>query len=140
MSLWREIFDPAVQDDEAALRHQPVPEGKVRIHVFAGDFATEEESLAYCFDAPDPAHPEPLTRDLSEATIDTAYVDTAYGAEVVPALATFFEGDVLAKLTKKISGHNTVVLISEYAFRGLPYALSDTPVLRYLGPFVVAAK
>lgn len=140
MSLWREIFDPAVEDPEAELRHDPVPEGLIRLHVFAGDFATEEAALAYCYDAPDPAHPEPITRDLPEATIDTTYVDVAYAGDVPQALTTFFRGDDLSDLRVRVGSANTLVVVSEHAFRGLPYALSDTPVLTYLGPWLVPVR
>lgn len=139
MSLWREIFDPAVEDPDDPYRHEPVPEGMVRLHVFAGTFESEEAALSYCYDAPDTRHPEPLTDDLEDATIDTTYVDVAFGADIPAVLAGFFKGDDLSILRQRIEGANTLVLISEYAFRGLPYALSDTPRLVYHGAFLVAA-
>lgn len=118
----------ATQQPDYALRN--------RVHVFHGTFASELEATRYCIDAPSRNEPEPLTRDLPEATIDTTEVEIIFGwpriGAALPMLTDHPDG-----LFQQIGTNNTVILLSEAAFCGLPYTLNDTPKLRYAGGFDV---
>ncbi|MFB1026180.1 MAG: hypothetical protein QMC33_12875 [Octadecabacter sp.] len=107
-----------------------------RVHVFHGTFVSELAATSYCFDAPSRNEPEPLTRDLPDAMIDTTEVEIIFGTarigSAVPMLTQYTED-----LFNEIGSDNTLVLIAEAAFGGLPYSLNDTPVLRYAGAFDV---
>ena len=114
----------------------PPPADPDRVHLFAGTFASELEATDYCLRPMGRNKPEPLTRDLPDAMINTAEVEVLFGgpriAGAVPLL-TSRPSDVLTQ----IGSDNTLILIAEAAFGGLPYSLNDTPRLRYLGPFTV---
>jgi hypothetical protein len=129
-----DIFAPRPAIPEAA---PPVPEGKMRLHLFCGHFFSEAEAEAYCYDAPDHNHPEPLTRDLPGAYIDPAFVEIGFAADIPNRLAEFFDPDGVAERLVEIGNCNTLVMIAEDAFGGFPYSLNNTPVLAYLGAFVV---
>lgn len=116
--------------DSATPPHAP----SNRFHLFCGTFASEPDANAYCFDAPNPNAPEPLTRDLPDAMIDTSMVEIIYGPRVDAAVQILDPSSSL-NLADRIGAANTLILISERAFGGLPYTLNDTPVLAYLGPF-----
>lgn len=107
-----------------------------RLHVFCGSFPSELDATAYCLDAPSKNEPEPLTRDLPDAMIDTSEIEIIYGARVdaaMPMLDPYGQSN----LSDRIGNANTLILIAEKAFGGLPYTLNDTPVLTYLGPIDV---
>lgn len=113
------------------------PAGWQRIHLFRGEFASEEAANRYCFLEPDGNHPQELTRDLPGAFIDVAWVEVHVG----PAAQ-----DVLRMLEKRAKREakrsstetgNTLVLIYEDAFGGFPYQLNDTPRLDYLGSWLI---
>ncbi|MBU2994363.1 hypothetical protein Q4555_06690 [Octadecabacter sp. 1_MG-2023] len=107
-----------------------------RVHVFHGTFESELDATRYCIDAPSRNEPEPLTRDLPDATIDTSEVEIVFGGPrigaAVPMITLHPDG-----LFQQIGSNNTVILLSEAAFCGLPYTLNDTPKLRYAGAFDV---
>ena len=105
-----------------------------RFHLFCGTFPSELDATAYCLDTNSANEPEPLTRDLPDAMIDTSMVEIIYGTRVDAAVQMLDPSDA-ASLTERIGEANTLILISERAFGGLPYTLNDTPVLEYLGPF-----
>ncbi len=121
-------------------RAQPVPDGKMRLQVFFGTFDDLDAAEAYCFDAPEPNIPQQLTRDLPNAYIDTDFVAVGHGPTKSAMIARFFDKSQQAELKPKHIDHNTVVLISDQAFGGFPYALNDTPVLEHCGAFVVDAR
>lgn len=131
MNLLRELLDVAPLDPN--VRRTPAPEGKIRLHLFCGSFESEDDLLAYCFDAPSENDPEPLTKDLPEAFVDTTYVVTGYERGVGEALADFFTVEESDEVLAQISGKNSLVILSEHAFGGMDYSLNDTPRLRYLG-------
>jgi hypothetical protein len=124
------IMRPKEKSDSAV----PPPANPNRVHVFHGTFTSELDATSYCLDAPSRNEPEPLTRDLPDAMIDTSEVEIIFGAARI--------GSAVPMLTKRpealldqIRSDNTLVLIAEAAFAGLPYTLNDTPMLRYAGPF-----
>lgn len=119
--------DPA---QSAAPPHAPCN----RFHLFCGTFPSELDATAHCLDAQGPNAPEPLTRDLPDAMIDTSMVEIIYGTRV-DAAVQMLDPSGAANLTHRIGTANTLLLIPERAFGGLPYTLNDTPVLQYLGPF-----
>lgn len=114
--------------------------GLARLHVFHGRFETEEQALAYCYDAPDPAHPEPLTRDLPGAYIDTTYVDVLWGKTNDPALRAYFPDPLCDQIIAATEASNTVVLIAQDAFGGFGFTLNNTPQLAYLGHWDVVRQ
>ncbi len=134
MTLLRHLADLVlgIGDDTEAPPAAPPP-GTARLYVFHGTFETEEQALAYCYDAPDPAHPEPLTRDLPGAYIDTTYVDVLWGKTNDPALRAYFPDPIRDQIIAATEASNTVVLISQDAFGGFGFRLNDTPHLTYLG-------
>ncbi len=106
----------------------PPPANPNRLHVFAGSFGMELEATDYCLTPLGKNQPEPLTRDLPDAMIDTSEVEIIFGeTRIVSALP-------MLQPRPEVGGANTLVLIAEAAFGGLPYTLNDTPKLRYLGP------
>ena len=109
--------------------------GKMRIHLFAGDFASQGAAWHYCF-YQEHNRPEDITRDLPDAYIDTAHVEARY-ADFEARLDEFLLPGDVADVVKRMNGANTLVIIAEPAFGGIAYALNDTPRLRYLGPLVV---
>jgi len=103
-----------------------------RLHVFVGTFASELEATDYCLTPMGLNKPEPLTRDLPDAMVDTSEVEIIFG-----------EGRITGALPMlnprpDIGPDNTLILIAEAAFGGLPYTLNDTPKLRYVGPAEVS--
>ena len=138
LSIWRSLFDPAMPTDHDTSDDQPaIPEGMTRVHVFAGNFETEEALLAYCFDSVEQDGPEQLNIDLPGAYVDTTYVATGYAAAIPIVLAEFFSSAEQTRMTRKIGDRNSLVVMSEYAFGGFPYELDDTPMLEYVGAHLV---
>lgn len=113
----------------------PTPNGKMRVHFFAGTFVDQSAARHYCFFSQDD-RPEDLRRELPDAYIDTDHVDVWYGDYKSPLYNFMPEGDV-TKVAAQCETDNTLVMISEPAFGGIGYALNDTSRLRYLGPRVV---
>lgn len=132
----------SVLDMLASHRHRveptlppPTPQGTMRIHLFAGDFANKDAAWHYCF-YNESARPEDLTRELPDAYIDTTHVETRF-ENYVERLAEFLQPADAARVTKQMNGANTLVIIAEPAFGGLAYALNNTSRLTYIGPLVV---
>lgn len=126
----------------AAVKRRPEPQlppetpaGKMRIHLFSGNFASRKAAYHYCFFA-EGNRPEDLTRELPHAYIDTAHVEARFG-DHIDRLYEFLEPEKAAAMTTRLAGKNTMVIISEPAFGGFGYALHDTDRLSYLGPLVV---
>jgi hypothetical protein len=117
----------------------PVPEGMVRIHVFAGRFDSVESLEAYCFRSSDANHPEPLNNDLPGAFVDTDFVDAGFGPKRRDLIRRLMPEDMAAEVLARGAGTNAFVIVHEDAFNGLPYALGDTPRLAYLGAWEVPA-
>lgn len=126
------LIRPTREKSDSAV---PPPANPDRVHIFHGTFASELEATDYCLTPMGRNKPEPLTRDLPDAMIDTSEVEIIFGGPriigAVPMLSPNPDG-----LLRAIGTDNTVVMIAEAAFGGLPYTLNDTPKLRYAGPYV----
>lgn len=136
MGILRALFGWMMPQSPTA---PPPLAGSDRLHLFAGHFPSEETAMSYCYDAPDTNHPEPLTRDLADAYVDTNFVEVAFGERVPFALRMIIPAADLDDMSDQISGDNTLVMISESAFGGMPYTLNDTPALRYLGAYTISS-
>ena len=112
----------------------PDPAHANRVHVFHGTFDTELAATSYCLDAPSNNEPEPLTRDLPDAMIDTTEVEIIFGGKRIAAAVPMLTSNP-HRLFNEIGPDNTLILIAEAAFGGLPYTLNDTPHLRYAGAY-----
>ncbi len=134
MSVWSNIRK-LIRGRPAPERPHGLPEGKERIHFLAGDFRNEAAARAYCYDAIGDA-PEQLTFDQPGAFIDTMHVEVSFGTHH-DRLTEFLDDETVAGLLDEIDGQNTLIIIAEPAFGGLPYTLSDTDILTYLGPQIV---
>lgn len=139
---WRKVLPYAgtvnIRRDTAAFEtpQQPSRNNTNRVHVFHGTFPSEIEATDYCLTPLGRNQPEPLTRDLPDAMIDTAEVEIIFGPERIGAAIPMLtdKPDTLFHLVAT-QRSNTIILIAEAAFGGLPYTLNDTPVLRYAGAF-----
>lgn len=107
-----------------------------RVHIFHGNFASELAATQYCLDPASKNEPTPLMRDLPDAVIDPSEVEIIFGAERIGGAATMLASDP-SDLLAKIGADNTLIMIAEAAFCGLPYTLNDTPHLRHAGAFNV---
>jgi hypothetical protein len=112
-----------------------LPDDKLRIHLLCGDFENANAAKAYCF-ASDGDAPEQITRDQPGAFIDTGFVEVVYNGAAT-RLADFLSAQDADRTLAKMKGTNTLVIITEDAFGGLPYVLISTEQLSYIGPFVV---
>lgn len=108
-----------------------------RVHLFHGTFASELEATDYCITPMGRNKPEPLTRDLPDAMIDTSEVEIIFGADRIGAAIPMLTNRP-SDLVQHIGIDNTLILIAEAAFGELPYTLNDTPNLRYAGAFDVS--
>ncbi len=109
--------------------------GKLRIHLFAGEFETSAAAWHYCF-YHTRGENEALARELPNAYVDTSHVEVRFDNYSRRLAEFLLPGDV-ARVENQMAGANTLVIIAEPAFGGLAYALNDTSCLRYLGPMVV---
>jgi hypothetical protein len=134
MTILRRLFS-ALRTPPAPEIPRPLPAGKLRIHLFCGTFADVVDANDYCFQSVDDAA-EALNRDQPGAFIDTAFVECHFG-DPIPRLAEFLTPEETDHLIVRIGHHNTLIIISEEAFGGLPYTLEDTDQLTYLGPEIV---
>ncbi|MCF2871002.1 hypothetical protein L0664_07985 [Octadecabacter sp. G9-8] len=114
----------------------PPPTNPNRVHIFHGTFASELEATDYCLTPVGRNKPEPLTRDLPDAMIDTSEVEIIFGQARIAAATPMFTPNPNG-LLRDIGTDNTVIMIADAAFGGLPYTLNDTPCLRYAGPYEV---
>ena len=137
MTIWSELFSFEPPSDDTPDLPPPAPEGMVRLYLFSGSFADEAVLLDYCFDVHEVDGPTDLTRGQPGAYIDSSYVVTGFGAQIPETLADFFGEKQVEALRHKIGAHNSVILLSEYAFGGFPFSLNDTEELTYHGAFLV---
>lgn len=91
--------------------------------------------MAYCF-ASDGDAPEQITLEQPEAFIDTGFVEVVY-RNAAARLADFLPAAEVDYTTAKMKGANTLIIITEDAFGGFPYALVTTKTVHYIGPIVV---
>ncbi len=116
---------------------KPTAPDQLRLHLFGADFGSAEEAHRFCYIAPGPDLPVDLTRELTGAFIDTDEVEMIHG-DILPRLCEFLSEAEADDILLRLSGDNTLILITENAFGGLPYDLDDTDRLTYLGPQIVA--
>jgi len=112
-----------------------LPEGKLRIHLFCADFADHDAAMAYCFHSDGDA-PEQITRDQPGAFIDTGFVEVAHRTAAT-RLNDFMRAKDTDRVITKMKGANTLIIITEDAFGGFPYALTSNARVYYIGPYVV---
>ncbi len=134
MSILSRIFGLFKTTPEAT-KPAPLPEGKLRLQLMCGDFASEAAAKTYCYDAKGDA-PEQITREQPDAFIDTGFVEVAFGT-AQDRLAEFLTPKQAQKIYAKMKGANTLIIITDDAFGGFPYALVSTAQVTYLGPIVV---
>lgn len=137
MNFLRLLFFPllgAMRKKEKRNTVSPPEVQPDRVHIFHGTFASELAATDYCLTPLGRNKPEPLIRHLPDAMVDTAEVEIIFGtariAAAVPMLSPDSDG-----LLRQVGTDNTLIMISEAAFGGLPYTLNDTPTLRYAGPY-----
>ncbi len=114
---------------------RPLPDGKLRLHFLSGDFDNEAAAKSYCFDAEGDA-PEQITFDQPSAFIDTGFVEVAF-QNAHDRLIEFLPPKQVRKIQSKMKGANTLIIITEDAFGGFPYAMVSTKRLTYHNPIVV---
>ena len=108
---------------------------RLRLHLFSADFANAAEAEAFAF-AGDEDRPTALNRSLTGAMIDTAEVEVVHG-DIDTRLAEFLDPGEADDILLRMAGDNTLIIVTEHAFGGLPYDLNDTDRLTYLGPTLV---
>lgn len=127
------ILDPAF-DGRGSEVHRPMrlPDGWARLHLFAATFPDESTAKAFCYGQGDPNVPEPITRELDGATIDTTYLEIIQG-DLRARLEQFLEEEEIKDTLQESRPHNTLIILKEEAFSGLPFQVHDTETLHYIG-------
>jgi hypothetical protein len=140
MNLLRILFFPLfgiMRKKETSDTATPPPANPNRVHIFYGGFGSELEATDYCLKPMGRNKPEQLTHDLPDAMIDISEVKVIFGAarinDVVPMLSPRPDS-----LLGEIEANNTIIMIADAAFGGLPYTLNDTLRLTYAGAFDVS--
>lgn len=121
---------------------RPLPEGQQRLHLFAGNFGSEEAARDYLFGPVDAAFvdaPAPMTVDLPEAFINAEALRMGRDGGIAALLGEYFHGEALMDAVQIAAPFDTLALLPEAGLGGVAYRLQDTPSLRYLGAFEVAA-
>ena len=113
-----------------------LPEGKMRLHLFGATFDSQDAADRFCYEVPQPDYPEQLTRELEGAFIDTAQVEVICGP-VLPRLLEFLDDEEADDIMLRLGADNSLIIITELAFGGMPYSLDDTDTLTYLGAIMV---
>lgn len=115
---------------------EPTPPGKLRLHLFGATFADQGVADRFCYEVPQPDYPEPLTRELDGAFINTEQVEVVCGP-VLPRLQEFLSAGEADDIMLRLGADNSLIIITELAFGGMPYTLDDTDTLTYLGAIMV---
>ena len=113
---------------------ETTPQGTLRLHLFGANFDSEAEALAFCTGTD--AAPSALNRQLTDAFVDGSQVEVIY-APVAPRLSEFLTDEERDDVELRLAGDNTLILLTELAFGGLPYTLDDTADMTYLGELIV---
>jgi hypothetical protein len=114
----------------------PLPPGKTRIHLLIGMFEDESAARRYCYSGGGNT-PEQLTVEQPGAFIDTTHVEVSFG-DHTELLTKYLGTSQKTGMFEKVNQANTLIVISEPAFAGMPYRLDHTKTLRYAGAFVVS--
>lgn len=108
-NLIRSVLSPLLRPPKPKRAKVP-PDNPNRVHLFYGSFASELEVTDYCITPMGRNKPEPLTRDLPDATIDTTEVEIIFGASRIEAAVSMFSTN--DGLIGQIGANNTVVIIT----------------------------
>lgn len=131
------IIDPAFNGRMAEIqRPMHLPDGQARLHLFAATFDDHTAAKAFCFGSGDINIPEPITQELDGATIDTAFLEIVQG-DIQSRLSEFLSEEDTQDVLNDLRRHNTIIILTEEAFNGLPFQVHDTDTLRYLGDRIV---
>lgn len=112
-----------------------LPDDKLRLHLMCGQFDSVDDAMTYCFHA-DGDTPEQLILDQPGAFIDTGFVEVVH-QKIAARLFEFLPQKEVDRTIAKMKGTNTLIIITEDAFGGFPYALTSNKTVFYLGPCVV---
>ena len=134
MSILSNLFDLFRAPRRVAER-AVLPLDKTRVQFLSGEFSSLRAAKRYCYYALGDA-PEQITFEQEDAFIDTAFVEVVYEAAAA-RLSEFLTAADVDQIEAEMAGDNTLIILSEEAFGGFPYSLSDTPTVRYLGERVV---
>ena len=112
-----------------------LPDDKLRLHLMCGQFDSVDDAMTYCFHA-DSDTPEQLILDQPGAFIDTSFVEVVH-QKIAARLFEFLPQKEVDRTIAKMKGTNTLIIITEDAFGGFPYALTSNKTVFHLGPCVV---
>ncbi|SEQ42084.1 hypothetical protein SAMN05428995_104207 [Loktanella sp. DSM 29012] len=118
-------------------RPAPPPQGQMRLHLFGANFDSQAAAEAFCLSPPGTELPSALTQQLSGAFVDDAQVEAVHD-DIPNRLAEFLDPEGVDDVLLRLAGDNTLIILTELAFGGLPYTLDDTTDLTYLGDITVA--
>ena len=127
--------EPLGRDEPVPAR--PTDNTHLRLHLFGAHFDSLADARAFCYATAGPELPVALTRELEGAFIDTDEVEVVHG-EIAARLAEFLTPNEADDIILRLADDNTLIILTENAFGGLPYDLNDTDHLTYLGPQIVA--
>ena len=126
--------EPLGRDDP--LPAPPTDAAHTRLHFFGAEFPTRSAAEAFCFRSKGPDLPVPLTQELTGAFIDLNEVEVVFGG-IAQRLGEFMNPAEVEDVVLRLEGNNTLIILTEDAFGGLPYDLDDTEWLTYLGAWIV---
>ncbi len=114
----------------------PTVSSQLRLHLFGSHFDDSAGAETFCYDIPAPDLPTALNRELKGAFIDPNEVEVIWG-DIKSRLMEFLSAQDADDVLLRLAGDNTLIIITEHAFGGLPYELDDTDQLTYLGSQLV---
>lgn len=131
------ILDPAFNGRMAEVqRPRHLPDGEARLHLFGATFIDQDAAEAFCYGTGDINTPEPITQELDGATINTDFLEIVQG-DIHARVAEFLSEEDVQGIMADMRKHNTMIILTEEAFSGLPFQVHDTETLRYLGDRIV---
>jgi len=113
-------------------RPEPQPKGQMQLHLFGANFDSQAAADRFCYAPAGTDQPSPMTQELEGAFIDEAQVEVVHDA-ILPRLLEFMDEAEADDVILRLSGDNTLVIVTENAFGGFPYTVDDTETLTYLG-------
>jgi hypothetical protein len=131
------ILDPAFNGRTPDVqRPMHLPAGQARLHLFAATFEDRGAAKSFCYGSGDINTPEPITQELDGATINTDFLEIAQG-DIHARLIEFLSEEDTQKIMADLRKDNTIIILTEEAFSGLPFQVHDTNTLRYPGDRIV---
>ena len=131
--LFELLRDPPVPG--AAVPPPPLPETQMRLHLFSARFYDAEAARRFAY-TDEEDRPTPMNRELEGAFVNPDEVEVVHG-QVRTRLLDFLDTPVADGIVKRMGRDNTLIMVTELAFGGLPYDLTDTRTLTYLGAILV---